>query len=78
MIAGYTREFADEGLKLTVDESVFEHVVKRALKRELGARGLRMALVPTLEEAAYRHFGKGGDQEVRLTVAGDAIVIADA
>jgi ATP-dependent Clp protease ATP-binding subunit ClpX len=78
VVAGYMREFEAEGLKLTIEPSVFEHVVKRALKRELGARGLRMALVPTLEEAAYRYFGAERDQEVRLTVANDAIVIAGA
>ena len=78
VIAGYTREFASEGLVLTVDPSVLSLVVQRALKRELGARGLRMALVPTLEEAAYKHFGAGQEREVRLTVKDDAIVIADA
>ncbi len=78
VIAGYTREFASEGLTLTVEPAVLELVVKRALKRELGARGLRMALVPTLEEAAYKHFGTGQEREVTLTVKNDTIVIAGA
>jgi ATP-dependent Clp protease ATP-binding subunit ClpX len=75
VIANYTAEFASEGLGLTIDASVIELVVKRALKRELGARGLRMALVPSLEDAAYRYFGQGAEREVKLVVRDGAIVI---
>lgn len=57
VLRGYEREFTHEGLHLEVTEPVREWVVKRALKRETGARGLRAALVPHLERAAYEHFG---------------------
>ncbi len=76
VIAGYTQEFASEGLTLVVEPAVAELVVRRALKRELGARGLRMALVPALEDAAYQYFGLGEEREVRLTVKDEAVVIA--
>ena len=76
VIANYAAEFASEGLKLIIDDSVIDMVVKRALKRELGARGLRMALVPSLEEAAYSYFGQGEAREVKLIARDEAIVIA--
>jgi ATP-dependent Clp protease ATP-binding subunit ClpX len=76
VIVGYTAEFASEGLSLAVDPSVVDLVVKHALKRELGARGLRMALVPSLEEAAYRYFGQGEGREIKLVARDGAIVIA--
>lgn len=76
VVAGYVREFAGEGLELCVDEAVLELVVERALKRELGARGLRATLVPYLERAAYEHFGQDGAREVRLVRDGDDVRIA--
>ena len=57
VLRGYEREFTHEGLILEVTEPVREWIVKRALKRETGARGLRAALVPHLERASYEHFG---------------------
>jgi ATP-dependent Clp protease ATP-binding subunit ClpX len=75
VIASYAAEFESEGLKLVVDPSVIGLVVKRALKRELGARGLRLALVPSLEDAAYRYFGQGEEREVHVVTQGEAIVI---
>jgi ATP-dependent Clp protease ATP-binding subunit ClpX len=73
VIADYRREFESEGLALELDEAVLEQVVKKALKREVGARGLRAALVPHLEEAAYEYFGSGKSGTVRLTTTDDGI-----
>jgi len=70
-IEPYRREFAAEGLTLEVDDAVLDHVVASALKRELGARGLRATLVPHFEEAAYAYFGSGEKHAVRLQLARD-------
>lgn len=70
-IAPYRREFAAEGLSLEVDDEVLDHVVEGALRRELGARGLRAALTGHLEEAAYRCFGRSGAERVRLRLSRD-------
>ncbi|MGZ3457434.1 MAG: AAA family ATPase [Archangium sp.] len=69
----YEREFAHEGLNLEVEPAVREWVVQRALKRETGARGLRAALVPQLERAAYDHFGEPQVSTVRLVLEGDQV-----
>jgi ATP-dependent Clp protease ATP-binding subunit ClpX len=74
VIASYVAEFEREGMTLEVTPEVLEYVVAKALKRELGARGLRMALVPALEEAAFEHFGVGSDKTVRLTLRDERIV----
>jgi ATP-dependent Clp protease ATP-binding subunit ClpX len=73
VLRGYEREFAHEGLNLVVEPAVREWVVTRALKRETGARGLRAALVPQLERAAYDHFGEPQVSTVRLALEGDQV-----
>ncbi|MBC7795171.1 MAG: AAA family ATPase, partial [Clostridia bacterium] len=73
VIASYIAEFQREGMTLTIDDAVLDYVVGKALKRELGARGLRMALVPALEEAAFEHFGGGEGKRVALVLRDDFI-----
>jgi ATP-dependent Clp protease ATP-binding subunit ClpX len=73
VLRAYEREFAHEGLTLVVEPSVREWVVARALKRETGARGLRAALVPQLERAAYDHFGEPQVSTVRLVLDGEQV-----
>jgi ATP-dependent Clp protease ATP-binding subunit ClpX len=68
VLQGYAREFSHEGLRLEVEPAVRQWVVARALKRETGARGLRAALVPHLERAAYEHFGQPRATTVRLVL----------
>ena len=62
------REFTDEGLELTVEEQVLDHVVEDALRRETGARGLASTLNRHLEEVAFEAFGNqsGGAISVRM------------
>jgi ATP-dependent Clp protease ATP-binding subunit ClpX len=67
VVVDYQREFEGEGLELEVEAGALDAVVKKALKREVGARGLRAALVPHLEEAAYDYFGVGKAGTVRLS-----------
>jgi ATP-dependent Clp protease ATP-binding subunit ClpX len=73
VLRAYEREFAHEGLNLEVEPAVREWVVQRALKRETGARGLRAALVPQLERAAYDHFGEPQVSTVRLVLQGEQV-----
>jgi ATP-dependent Clp protease ATP-binding subunit ClpX len=75
VLTAYVREFADEGLELTASDAVLDHMVERAVKRELGARGLRAALVPHLEDAAYTCFGRARGGRVRLELEGGAVVV---
>ncbi len=75
VLEDYRREFEAEGLQLEVDDAVLDFLVQRAIKRELGARGLRAALVPYLEEAAYENFGSARDRVVRLTIEDDAVEV---
>jgi ATP-dependent Clp protease ATP-binding subunit ClpX len=75
VVTHYRAEFAAEGLELEVSDEALNHVVKRAVKRELGARGLRATLVPYLEEAAYQYFGGSSGITVRLVLDESAIRI---
>ncbi|MEE8409730.1 MAG: AAA family ATPase [Myxococcota bacterium] len=75
VLEDYRREFLAEGLQLEVDDTVLDFIVQRAIKRELGARGLRAALLPYLEEAAYESFGSERDRVVRLTLEDEAISV---
>lgn len=75
VLRDYQREFAAENMELVVDDDVLGHIVGKAKKRELGARGLRASLVPYLEEAAYDHFGAGQAAKVRLMMERDRIVV---
>jgi len=73
VLRAYEREFEQEGLKLVVEPAVRDWVVARALGRETGARGLRAALAPALEGAAYEHFGQPRAATVRLTLEGEQV-----
>lgn len=75
VLRGYEHEFSHEGLELVVEPAVREWVVARALKRETGARGLRAALVPQLERAAYEHFGAPEVECVRLVLDGEQVAV---
>jgi ATP-dependent Clp protease ATP-binding subunit ClpX len=80
LLKGYQREFHLEGLKLIVDKSVRDHVIEGAIRRQTGARGLRSALGPYLEQAAYEYFGDARDgRTITLTMKNSRIqLIPDA
>ncbi len=73
VLRAYEREFSHEGLQLVVEPAVRQHLVARTLKRETGARGLRAALAPVLERAAYDFFGQGRGGTVRLVLQGERV-----
>ncbi|MGH7792794.1 MAG: AAA family ATPase [Thermodesulfobacteriota bacterium] len=64
----YKREFEEEGFKLNVDQRVADYIIKEAVKRQTGARGLDVLISKHLEEVAFEIFGKGDEGEVALTV----------
>jgi ATP-dependent Clp protease ATP-binding subunit ClpX len=74
-----TREFEDEGFKLTVEEDVLDYVVQESMKRETGARGLAAILTRHIENAAFDTFADHPGGEVRLTMKeGDINVAVEA
>lgn len=68
LITRYRNEFTLEGVELTIADAVIDHVIEAARRRETGARGLRAALVPHLEEAAFHTFGQPLPARVALDV----------
>ncbi len=59
VVAKLSEEFRSEGLELDVRDEVLDHVVKRALRRQTGARGLATLLMAHLESVAFDLFGQG-------------------
>jgi ATP-dependent Clp protease ATP-binding subunit ClpX len=74
VIKQFKEEFADEGLELVITEEMMAAVVKGALRKETGARGLNALLTKHLEEAAFEAFANPAGGEVRLELEGDEIV----
>ena len=69
-----TREFADEGLELRLDDSALDWVVQQSLRRETGARGLASILTRILEDTAFETFAEEGDGVVAVTVEDGEVV----
>jgi ATP-dependent Clp protease ATP-binding subunit ClpX len=70
-----TREFDEEGFKLTVDEAVVDHIVVESVRRETGARGLASILTRHIEDAAFEAFAEGAAGEVRVLLKDEQIVV---
>ncbi|HJZ89028.1 MAG TPA: AAA family ATPase [Polyangia bacterium] len=75
VIERLTREFDDEGFKLVVDESVFDHIVAESVRRETGARGLASILTRHIEDAAFEAFAESPGGEVRVTIRNEQIAV---
>jgi ATP-dependent Clp protease ATP-binding subunit ClpX len=69
VIERLTREFDEEGFKLTVTEPALDHVVQESLRRETGARGLAAILTRHIEDAAFDAFADHPGGEVRVDFA---------
>jgi ATP-dependent Clp protease ATP-binding subunit ClpX len=70
-----TREFKMEGFELTIDETVLDHIVADAIKRETGARGLASTLTRNLEDVAFGSFGVDSKGEVRVLMRDGDIAV---
>ena len=73
VITRMSREFKLEGFELSIDESVLDHIVSDALRRETGARGLASTLTRHLEDVAFGAFGvsEATTGTVRVTMKGN-------
>jgi ATP-dependent Clp protease ATP-binding subunit ClpX len=69
----FVREFALEGLRLTISERAIEYLIERSQKRGTGARGLHANLVAALEQAAFEHFGRVSHAEVLVDLTPDGL-----
>ena len=54
----YKQEFKREGQKLSVPHEIIEEIVKKAIERKTGARGLSLLLTEYFENQAFELFGK--------------------
>jgi ATP-dependent Clp protease ATP-binding subunit ClpX len=68
------REMELADIDLEIDDTVFDNLIKRALRRETGARGLGSALALVLEEAAFEAYSAFGPRKVVLRVRDGHIV----
>ena len=69
------REFKLEGFELQIHEEVLDHIVRDALVRETGARGLTSTLTRELEEVAFGAFGVEGGGVVDVVLRDDEIAV---
>ncbi len=75
VIARMTREFKLEGFELEIEEAVLDHIVRDALKRETGARGLASTLTRNLEDVAFGAFGVEGGGIVDVVLRDGEIAV---
>lgn len=78
VLGAYVREFAQEQVTLQITDAVLDHVVKQAVRRETGARGLKTAIGQVLEEAAYRFFGGQQPRTARAVLEDERVVVEEA
>ena len=75
VIARMTREFKMEGFELLIEETVLDHIVTDAIKRETGARGLASTLTRNIEDVAFDSFGVEGKGEVHVVMRSGDIAV---
>jgi ATP-dependent Clp protease ATP-binding subunit ClpX len=78
LVKTYAREFELEGIELVVDDSVVKHLIRQAVKRETGARGLRSAFARLLENASFDLFSEKELKSVHILSEKDEIKIEKA
>ncbi len=66
-------EFAREGIELVIPDDVIDVIVRLALKRETGARGLSALIFRHLEEKAFELFGEKQGVTLRTYMEGENI-----
>ena len=70
----YRNEFRFEEIQLEVDDAVLQLMVRQALCKESGARGLESVFARHLEDAAFAAYSEEGVRRVRLHLRGDEVV----
>ena len=59
----YKQEFKREGQKLSVPHEIIEKIVKKAIERKTGARGLSLLLTEYFENQAFELFGQNSPDD---------------
>lgn len=68
IIKKYQKDFSLDDIELTIEEKVLDIIVKKALKRETGARGLESILLKSLEKASFEIFSSKKCKKVNLVL----------
>lgn len=69
IIKQYTKLFAIDGIKLTIEKSVLDFITEKALEFKLGARGLRSICEAIMMDAMYDSPSDEKTKEVKITLA---------
>lgn len=69
IVKQFTQLFEIDGVKLTIQEQVFDFVVEKALEFKLGARGLRSILETILTDAMFELPSRSNEKEFKLTLS---------
>ena len=70
----YRNEFRFEEIQLEVDDAVLQLMVRQALGKESGARGLESVFARHLEDAAFAAYSEEGVKRIHLRLRGDEVV----
>lgn len=73
IIGQYRNEFLFEEMELEVDDAVVQLMVRQALRKESGARGLESVFARHLEDAAFEAYSEEGVKRVRLRLRGEEV-----
>ncbi len=68
LIKQYTKLFKIDGVKLTIDKSVYDLIVDKAIEYKLGARGLRAICEAILTDAMYETPANVNVKEFHVTL----------
>ena len=69
LIKQYTKLFELDGIKLTVQPSVIDFIVEKAIEHKLGARGLRSICEAILTDAMFELPSSESEKEFVLSLA---------
>ncbi|HEU4719166.1 MAG TPA: ATP-dependent Clp protease ATP-binding subunit ClpX, partial [Bacteroidia bacterium] len=64
----YTRLFDMDGVKLSFDDAVFDHIVEKAMEYKLGARGLRSICEAIMIDAMFDIPSEGTTKRLHITL----------
>jgi ATP-dependent Clp protease ATP-binding subunit ClpX len=70
----YCNEFRFEEIQLEVDAAVLQFMVRQALRKESGARGLESVFARHLEDAAFAAYSEEEVKRIRLRLRDDEVV----
>lgn len=70
----YRNEFRFEEIQLEVDDAALQLMVRQALRKESGARGLESVFARHLEDAAFAAYSEEGVKRIRLRLRSDGVV----